>query len=382
MENISFIISLIVLVVLLFLGVKIAPRHEYYEDYFSLDVSKGIQGLLAVCIIFHHCSVWFNLNGSTNNFFIHYFYFPALMVSFFFFCSGYGLYYSLKNKKNYLKGFVQKRILTVLVPFFICNYIYMFVSQLEGRQYTVKEIVLSFFGFLLINGQMWFAIEIMILYLIFYFLFKYIKSENVALILMGLCILIMIYISMNLGHSRLRYYMDWWFHGEWWYNTTLCFFVGMVFSKFKDKITSIFKRFYWVLLTVCTIAFLYLAKINCILIDLEIYSTETRFSMRIQDKLLGLSAQSIMVFFYIMVLMLIMMKVRFHNKALAFCGRISLEIILINYLYITLFDRIRSEYGIGIYLVLVVVFTIISAIVLNKIKLIILEKDKKGTHLF
>ena len=99
------------------------------------------------------------------------------------------------------------------------------------------------------------------------------------------------------------------------------------------------------------------------------------------DKLKGLSVQTPMVFFFMVLMLLAMMKVRIHNKMLVFLGKISLEIILINYLFIMTLDFIRVRYGMLLYLALVVVCTLCVAIVLYKIKQIILERDKKRTHI-
>ena len=47
-------IYLLIFAFILFLGVKIAPKGNFNEDFLSLKVSKGIQGFWAVCIIAHH----------------------------------------------------------------------------------------------------------------------------------------------------------------------------------------------------------------------------------------------------------------------------------------------------------------------------------------
>ena len=118
MENIIFIICLIVIFMILLWNVKAAPRKTFFKDYFSLEISKGIQGFLAFTIILHHISVWLQSTNSIEGLFVYYYYFGAIVVGFFFFCSGYGLLYSLETKSNYLNGFIKKRVLTVLVPFF------------------------------------------------------------------------------------------------------------------------------------------------------------------------------------------------------------------------------------------------------------------------
>ena len=381
MENIIFIICLIVIFMILLWNVKAAPRKTFFKDYFSLEISKGIQGFLAFTIILHHISVWLQSTNSIEGLFVYYYYFGAIVVGFFFFCSGYGLLYSLETKSNYLNGFIKKRVLTVLVPFFICNYIYMISGQISGIRYSTKEIVAAFFGVFLLNSQMWFAVEIMIIYVIFYIIFKYIKNPQKAMCVMGICILLLMTCSFFIGRDFITKSGGLWFHGEWWYNTTLLFFIGMLYQKFEKVIIEWFHKHYYLILGLSLTGLVLCAKINAMIsafyIHKKIIPMNPIYSVKFGEWL----AQFILAVLFVMVQILIMMKVKFHNRFLSFLAEYSLEIILINYVYIRLFDYFRLTYGLGIYVVLVMIMTILSAVIINKIKLIILEKDKKGRYI-
>lgn len=381
MENIIFIICLIVIIMILLWNVKAAPRKTFFKDYFSLEISKGIQGLLAFTIILHHISVWLQSTNSIEGLFVYYYYFGAIVVGFFFFCSGYGLHYSLETKSNYLNGFIKKRVLTVLVPFFICNYIYMISGQISGIRYSTKEIVAAFFGVLLLNSQMWFAVEIMIIYIIFYIIFKYIKNSQKAMCVMGLSTLLLMTYSFFIGRDFITRSGGLWFHGEWWYNTTLLFFMGMLYQKFEKVIIEWFHKYYYLILGLSLTGLVLCAKINARIsafyIHKKIVPMNPIYSIKFGEWL----AQFILAVLFVIVQILIMMKVKFHNRFLSFLAEYSLEIILINYVYIRLFDCFRLTYGLGIYVVLVMIMTILSAVIINKVKLIILKKDKKGRYI-
>ena len=381
MENIIFIICLTVIFMILLWNVKAAPRKTFFKDYFSLEISKGIQGFLAFTIILHHISVWLQSTNSIEGLFVYYYYFGAIVVGFFFFCSGYGLLYSLETKPNYLNGFIKKRVLTVLVPFFICNYIYMISGQISGIRYSTKEIVAAFFGVLLLNSQTWFAVEIMIIYIIFYIIFKYIKNSQKAICVMGICILLLMTYSFFNGRDFITRSGGLWFHGEWWYNTTLLFFIGMLYQKFEKVIIEWFHKHYYLILGLSLTGLVLCAKINAMIsaffINKKNVPTNPIYSIKFGEWM----AQFILAVLFITVQILIMMKVKFHNRFLSFLAEYSLEIILINYVYIRLFDCFRITYGLGIYVVLVIIMTILSAVMINKIKLIILEKDKRGRYI-
>lgn len=81
-----------------------------------------------------------------------------------------------------------------------------------------------------------------------------------------------------------------------------------------------------------------------------------------------------MVISFVLLIVVVMNKIRFHNKIMAFLGEISLEAILINNVFLHLFSDVFTKYGIGLYVLSTIICTIIAAIILVKIKKIILEK--------
>lgn len=72
------------------------------------------KGIAAIIIMLHHIS--FRLSNLPMYIKpIWYIAFP--IVGFFFFMSGYGLTCGLIQKKNYLRGFLYKRIINIVVPY-------------------------------------------------------------------------------------------------------------------------------------------------------------------------------------------------------------------------------------------------------------------------
>ena len=98
--------------------------------------SKRIQGLFAVIIIFHHLSQMVSASWLPDSirrpgleFFVPVGY---LMVSFFFFCSGYGLTKSLKTKDDYFDGFFVRRLNRVLFVTIIVDIAYIVLRIYKG----------------------------------------------------------------------------------------------------------------------------------------------------------------------------------------------------------------------------------------------------------
>ena len=128
----------------------------------SVKRSKRILGLFAVLIMMHH------LGQKTSAFWV-----PAtvrqhglevfvpigyLLVSFFFFCSGYGLTKSMRAKEDYFKGFLVKRLNRILFTFLVTEIVWLFAR-------ISKEAV-----WLSLNPYSWFIYTIIILYVGFFYL--------------------------------------------------------------------------------------------------------------------------------------------------------------------------------------------------------------------
>lgn len=144
----------------------------------------------------------------------------------------------MKGKDNYFSGFFKKRYLSILVPFYVVIVVFILYFLAIGYKFTVGEFIGYITGWVLINTHTWYIVEIALLYLIFYLTFKFIKNENISLIVMTVVVIAMTAGSLLLGHG------EYWFQGEWWYNTSLLFVVGIAFAKYKDKIIGFVKKFY------------------------------------------------------------------------------------------------------------------------------------------
>lgn len=371
--NVFFII---ISLLLLLPGIKVAKRNEFHEAPFSLNITKGIAGYFAFCVLIHHIVIIFWMIPTYDNQLLLLEHIGVLIVGFFFLFSGYGLIVSYEEKKNYLKTFLFRRVCTVLLPFFLCNYAYMTATLLLGNRFTMKELLLAFFGVILLNSHMWFAVEIMLIYLAFYIIFRYLRTEKAKYISMTIVVLGMIIISFFLGHdlNDNGQQMNW-FHGEWWYNTTLLFLLGMLFAKFRKKLIPFAQKHYKCLLAGTSVIFLILWQGTEYMLMNYGYWTETDFSKGYLDKLLTLSVQLPMVISFEIFLLLVLMKVRVHNKCLQFLGKISLELILLQNAFILCFEKWLMR-DIRIFILLVLTSTLIFATIINKIKLFVLEKKE------
>ena len=319
------------LVAILIAGAKTSKRREWQEEPLALGTSKAIQGFSAVAIILHHLSQDLMKDAGPFEFLSGC---GVLFVGIFFFFSGFGLYTSLKTKKDYLKGFLRKRLITILIPFYSCIAVFTIASCICGAKYKPMALLKVLSGWSLINNHMWYIVEIAILYLAFFLIYKLIRNRTAATVVMSVFVLAMMGGSLLLCHGK-DMSCAYWFMGEWWYNASLLFIVGILVSKHQDGLRKIARKAYVVLLPlfgILTAVFGWITKRF-----LEKYSYWSEIpgkDPRYLDKLRCLSVQVPFILCFVLFVLLVMMKVRFGNPVLTFLGAISLELYLIHNLFL------------------------------------------------
>ncbi len=368
-----------------FLGLLLLPsaslRSSDDTPFFDRVISKEMQGLLAIFIIFHQTVITldhFGIRGNQMRPFFDYYYYGILPVAFFFFCSGFGLVKRWMTDPDYLKGFMRRRIFTVLVPFFICNYIYLtdaIIANIQnGKSFASMEVICSFFGVFLINNQMWFAVEIMLLYVMFRLVFSRVRKPLTGIALMTGVVLVMIVIGLLSGHSDSNV-MSYWFKGEWWYNTILMFPLGMLYAYKEKRINKIIRRAFVSILIASAALFVIVDFVHRDLINNAIYWTE-RGGVKhpVLDKLIGLGTETVFEILFLIFIMAVLSRIKFGNPVLRFLGKISLETIMLNYLMCNKLYFIYERLGIYAYLPAVLAGTLVSASLVYLIKNKVLER--------
>jgi len=234
----------IALFLILFFKCKISKKNEFTEDFWGIKDARALQVFAAMGVLLHH------LTGASTKYGEVYkgpvtimSYVGILFTSIFFFFSGFGLIRSYQLKENYLDGFIKKKFNAVLVPFMVSNLVYVLIGLAEGRIYDPLSFFTSVFGITLINTNAWFIVEIIILYLAFYFAFKYIKDDKKKMAAVILVAGLITITGFLLKHDYTRINGHW-FRGEWWFNTTMIFAMGLIFGKNRDKIAEFFEKNY------------------------------------------------------------------------------------------------------------------------------------------
>ncbi len=376
-----------ILPVLLLWGAKVEKIGEWNDEALSLRQSKAVQGFLALCIMFHHigqktCASWLNPPSRIQKglgFFVP---LGFLLVSVFLFFNGYGIYKSFHAKDNYLKGFVKKRILPVVLALYSTTIIFFIARILVGEKMDGQKVFWYLTSIKLCNPNTWYVIVLPFFYLFFYVSFRFIKKDGLAVA--AVCGLVLLYMleATRVDHN------DFWIRGQWWYNCVHLFPMGVVFAKYEKNIMKFFKKFYVVLMPLSVLGLYPLYKFSTFITGtVSYYGENWNAPDKIMRRRICLGSEMLVTLDFVLVVILLCMKLRIGNKFLKFMGTITLEFYLIHGLFVEMFDHtfdggVRSPFPIRnlmLYAVMVSVLGIPSAMLLKKFHTFVLGKSKNST---
>lgn len=356
-----YFIFYLILAVILLLRVKPASKGAWFEDTLSLRPSKGLLGFCAVSIMLHHMSQTIYFAGEDPGVLMFMVDIGVCFVGMFFFFSGYGLYSSLRDKPDYLKGFWKHRLPAILIPFYLCNFVFILGSYLAGYQFKRGELLPYLTGAILMNSQMWYIVEIFILYLLFFLVFRLIKNRDAACIVYGVLLMGLIAFSLRLGHDNTTPTQGLWFHGEWWYNTTLMIWVGILFARWERQILSVIRKCYAVMLAVFVVLTVFLYRRTLYMLQTKGYWYEWDGYPGYKEKWQTLGVQFCFVFVLVFTVVILLQKIKCSNKILDFLGKIALELYLIHNLFL-LYMPIKNR---GFYILACYAASILLAVILH-----------------
>lgn len=323
------------LLISFFVIIAIIKIENEKNGFFNLDYTTTWKGISCIVVIFVHIP---NAHGNKIQDLVGSF--GYICVTLFFLFSGYGLKWSLENKRKYLDNFIRNRISVLLLPFFIMNIISTVFRFVSG-QYIKNNIVLNYLGL----SSFSFVHVLLLFYVSFFIVYRHI---NVPRKFQDL-----IMYSVVVVYSFLGGFFKF---GFGWHVESLGFLYGIACCDFMKKIDHIlddryvFKTFSILLMSVV------LGVCYLLLKNIMVYGD---YLLRI---FLGLS---IITFF-----MFVTKKIRIGNLITKFLGEIAYEVFLSHGFIMMLISLIIiNGLGInltsGVYILLTIIFTIIFSYILH-----------------
>ena len=227
-----------------------------------------------------------------------------------------------------------------------------------GVKMPVAHWITNLLGLTLMNDYAWYPIVLSILYVAFYFIFKYIKNRKLCFALMFLVIFVQgVFFAFN-GHfawwageknwwlkpnawANAQWWMQQriiWFYGEWWVNSSIAFFIGMIYANFEEKIVAWFKKCYWIKLVALLVLWMTFNFISGMAQwKLGYWSEYSGKGPGILNKFVCYLSQLPQVTFFVLFSFTIMMKFYSVNPITKFFGNLSYETYMMNLIAIEVF---------------------------------------------
>lgn len=325
------------LAALICFGASCAGRGKWNEGCTSLEQTKVLQGVTALGIALHHmaqktCAPWHPQATIVHglDLFVPMGY---MFVGVFLFCSGFGLYRSFKTKPGYLDGFLRRRIAPLVIAYYLSEFIYTAVRLAMGEKMDAVTILWYLSGLHMANFNAWYLVVIPFFYLAFWVVFRFCRREGAAITWVFAFTLGYAALGAFIGHQN-----DWWMRGEWWYNSILLFPLGLLLGKHEARVTAFLKRGYWLwlVLSFATILLLFWQS-EWLNSHGWGYYGAAGDPMTVPHRLMSAGMQWLVATAYVAFCFLVMMKVRFGNRALKWLGGVTLEFYLMHGVFVELF---------------------------------------------
>lgn len=277
--------------------------------------------------------------------------FGHLGVALFFFLSGYGLQEKVRENEAYLKGFLKKRIVKLYIPYLVATFVYIIIRLVFGIMYTIKEILISLGGFYTIVNFSWYIFLQLVLYLVFWFIYKKCDDNQrrikaltvVILLIMGVCVVL---------HLPSYYYVS-----------LFAFPLGVIVSEYQQSIIKITQGGMGII-------FITLSTIVCVLCFSGMAASVCTCIFQSNNGLLKVVERGEMILCdisFTIIIVLVCSRIELKSKFFTQLGMISYEIYLFQGLFIKLFSETISLNNNFVFTISVSICVIITSIVLNKL---------------
>lgn len=330
--------------------------YNFYENtYLSRETFGCIKGYLAICVFIHHL---FQFTGLFWDTFIGYplYLLGHFSVVLFLFVSGFGLGSStIAKTDSYIKAFPRKRLLPFYVTYLFFVVVYVVFEVIKGGKISGNLFLKSlFYGGTYISFGWYFQLTL-VLYIVFYFIYRIIHRPFIRLLSFW------IFVFIFIGIVFFAY------PPESTYLYVFAFVIGLSIAYLRDRMTvlisshqyicSILMTSCFIITTILRVLFLYRNKPK--IYEFQKYHFMYLILIIISDIFLILM---VITCLYVVCKTIPRLVINPISKAL---GKYSLEMYAMQGLVLRLFNGVfKNTY---IYIGVTVCVTIVIAMVLHKV---------------
>lgn len=272
------------------------------------------KGIAAMVIMLHHISFRLsNLPVYVKP--IWYIAFP--IVGFFFFMSGYGLTCGLLQKKNYLQGFLSKRLLNIIAPYVIVAITWIGLEIMGGGQTPARAFAEAFT--IRYIQPLWFIWVIIAAYIVFYTVFKHTEIDVGTY-----C-----FVSITVAYILISAFVN---PRDEMYASIIGMPLGVLWAEHEKKIDACFETNFlkkeFIAAAMFVVLFTGRLVLSILGFDNQLFQTVLR---------------NIITIAFIVPLIELLKKVKIQKRFLIWLGTISYEIYIIHPFILYFFEKETAE---------------------------------------
>ena len=222
-------------VILLLLGIHVIASMRFSKvgrfnkDYISREETTAVKGVFTALVFLSHFSQYIEVGSYDQAYYIFQKHLNQMVVSMFWFYSGYGILESIRRRgREYIIHFPVRRLLTVWADYAlaVCLYIVLWIT--DQKSLTPSRVFFSLIGWKNVGNSNWFMFATFILYIFVFLAFIGIRSTSdrkslaVGLCLLTLFSMLFVYAEMKAGQP------------QYCYNTVILFAMGGWYSLLRE----------------------------------------------------------------------------------------------------------------------------------------------------
>lgn len=304
-----------------------------FSDYLSIEKTNSIKGIFILIVFLQHFNQYVTYTSWIDVEYLKYFnLIGQRMVTLFLFYSGFGIMESITKKgKNYIMSIPIKRIGGVLFRFDIAVVLYLvldFALYFKNFPYSIKDIILSFIGWSSIGNSSWYIFTIIFAYFFTYISFALFQKNRNNLVPIILVIIFCLAYCIVMRKVKASY----------WYDTLLCFPLGMIWSQYKGKIEKLFSNFFiWIISIIA-------------LLGAQVISIKYNHIFVVVIAHLA----------FALIVVMVTMKISINNKPLNWCGKHLFGIFILQRIPMIILNEVGSvKINVYLYFVLCLAITVL-----------------------
>lgn len=315
--------------------------------------TEQLKGMAILMVILGHLWVHVSKKGIALNF-------AGDAVAMFLLLSGYGLHLS-SNKKIYnAKTYFAKRTERVMIPYWGTTITFLFLDYIIlNKKYALTDLLMTFAGINVntttkhIDYVRWYITFILLWYCLYYFSTKILK-ENQQIIFLYICAGVLFVVS----YYKMRF--GWY---QFFAFPSGCL-IALKYKKVKNKFD---KKEFKYLAAIISLFLLSIAIASKIMMNS--LNTYTFLDEHVPSIILTFFKEinSIAVSVGLIILVMLLARLQFYSRFLAFCGSISYEMFLIHGAFLIKYDPIIENRAVVLSFLMFLIFIIVISYSYQKI---------------